>query len=379
MFKQKIKYFYYTVVTFLIFSNINILAQTKDMSNGIYEDVYISKKIEQLDKNNDKVFSKNENERTWNRLKYLDIDKNNAIDIEELRKIKIPYLDNGGERKLNILYKETKEENLYLDIYYPKNRVEGQKLPVVFYTHGGGWATGSRHGASNASFKVVHTALLEKGFCVVSISYRLWGKNGTTSMRDCVIDAKDALRYLSKNNEALGVDKNRFYSFGDSAGGQMAQMLLLSSSESLEGDPLLAKHNYKMIAGVSWYGPCDFEKTTLFNHDDRPNFRDRFGPRILKPDTKPKDKLMLYREMSPINYIEKTSPPLLMIQGDSDTTIPVKHAYYMEEKAKKIEAPVTIMIIKNAGHNWRRVEKDITPTRKEIIDATVDFFVANLK
>ena len=354
-------------------------AQTDDQSNGAYRESYIKKSWKKLDKNKDGKFSKKENERSWKRFKKLDTNKNEFISKEEFREIKIPYLNHGGERKLNVLYKKTKEEDLYLDIYYPKNKKEGQKLPVVIYTHGGGWAAGSRHGAANASFKKVHTALLEKGFCVVSVSYRLWKKGGDVTMRDCVIDSKDALRYLSKHSKKLGIDSNRFFSFGDSAGGQLSQMLLLSSPESLKGEPSLAKYSYKMIAGVSWYGPCDFEKTSLFNHDDRANFKDRFGQRITKPNTKPEDKLALYKEMSPINYLNKNSSPLLMIQGNKDTTIPVKHAYYMAEKAKKVGAPVTTLIVENAGHNWRKVENDIMPTRESIIETTIDYFVAHLK
>ncbi|WP_299668781.1 carboxylesterase family protein [uncultured Polaribacter sp.] len=157
-------------MTFPFFKGIS---QTNDQSKGVYNAIYITNTWGKLDKNKDNKFSKNENERTWNRYKYLDTNNNNEVFPEEFSKIKIPYLDNGGVRKLNVLYKETKEENLYLDIYYPKNRKEGQKLPVVIYTHGGGWAAGSRHGASNASFKTVHMDLLEKGFCVVSVSYRL--------------------------------------------------------------------------------------------------------------------------------------------------------------------------------------------------------------
>ena len=79
--------------------------------------------------------------------------------------------------------------------------------------------------------------------------------------------------------------------------------------------------------------------------------------------------------MSPVNYLTKDSPPLLMIQGDKDTTIPVKHAYYMQEKAKAIEVPVEVLIVKNAGHNWRRVDADIAPSRHEIVERTVQFFV----
>ena len=79
--------------------------------------------------------------------------------------------------------------------------------------------------------------------------------------------------------------------------------------------------------------------------------------------------------MSPVNYLSKDSPPLLMIQGNQDTTIPVKHAYRMKRQADELSAPVDVVIVENAGHNWRRVGADIAPTRKEIVDRTVKFFV----
>jgi dipeptidyl aminopeptidase/acylaminoacyl peptidase len=132
------------------------------------------------------------------------------------------------------------------------------------------------------------------------------------------------------------------------------------------------------VAGVSWYGPCDFEKTDLFNHDDRADFRDRFAARILRTPASPEEKLARYREMSPINYLNRRSAPLLMIQGDQDTTIPVKHAYHMKEKAAAVRAPVEIMIVKHAGHNWRQVGAPIAPSRDEIVRRTVDFFSTHL-
>ena len=92
----------------------------------------------------------------------------------------------------------------------------------------------------------------------------------------------------------------------------------------------------------------------------------------------PADKLRLYREVSPVNYLRKESPPLLMIQGDKDTTIPVHHAYYMQEKAQACAAPVEIFIVKNAGHNWREVDAPIDPSTDDIIQRTVDFLVAEL-
>ena len=287
------------------------------------------------------------------------------------------YLETRGERRLEITYKQVGKKELKLDLYYPTAK-RTEKCPVILFTHGGGWAAGNRYKAASGSFGVVFQRLIEEGFAVAPVSYRLAKKDSNVAMRDCVIDCKDAIRYLAMNSDSLDIDPQRVCVMGDSAGGHIAQMLLLAKPEQLPGDEKLASTSYTMIAGVSWYGPCDFENTDLFNHDDRPDFRDRFADRILGSDSGPKNKLTRYQEVSPVNYLMKDSPPLLMIQGDKDTTIPVKHAYYMKTKADAVGAPVEIMIIKNSGHNWRRVDADIDPSRETIIERTVQFFVDQL-
>lgn len=287
-------------------------------------------------------------------------------------------LETGAERRLDVVYKAVGKQKLQFDMYYP---VAGaaRPCPVIIYTHGGGWAAGSRFGAASGGFAPLFKALVKEGFCIVSVDYRLYSKEGTVRMRDCVTDSKDALRYVVKHAEELDVDPQQLFVFGDSAGGHIAQMLLLTPPESLPGDEALRDVSYTVKAGLSWYGPCDFEKESLFNHDDRPDFRDRFGPRIIPAGVSPEEKLRLYREMSPINYLTKDSPPLLMIQGDKDTTIPVKHAYHMEARAKELDAAVETLIVKNSGHNWRKVGADIEPTRTEIMQASIDFFQAQWK
>ncbi|MDA7920644.1 alpha/beta hydrolase [Verrucomicrobiales bacterium] len=287
-------------------------------------------------------------------------------------------LETGFPRKLDVVYKTLGKRELKFDMYYPAEGA-AKPCPVIVYTHGGGWAAGSRYGASSGGFAPLFKDLTSRGFCVVSVEYRLYSKEGTVRMRDCVIDSKDAIRYLVRNREEYEIDPENLFVFGDSAGGQIAQMLTLSPPTSLPGDADLAEVDYQVRAGLSWYGPCDFEKESLFNHNDRHDFRDRFGPRIVNADDSPEEKLRLYREMSPITYLKKGSPALFMIQGDRDTTIPVKHAYYMEERAKELDAPVTILIIKNAGHNWRKVDADISPTRNELVAASAQFFVDQLK
>ncbi|MCM2369626.1 alpha/beta hydrolase [Aporhodopirellula aestuarii] len=284
------------------------------------------------------------------------------------------YLETAGERMLNVVYKQVDRKQLCLDLYYPTGGADGN-CPLVIYTHGGGWAAGNRHGVTKPLFEPLFTKLIEKGFCVASVDYRLARNGSGVLMRDCVTDCKDAVRYLCKNSDSLKLDPTRFFVMGDSAGGQIAQMLLLSPPHSLPGDVNLAKVSYNVVAGVSWYGPCDFENVELFKTSDPTKNPDRFGARIHNSGASTEDKLALYREMSPINYLTKDSPPLLMIQGDKDTTIPVMHALHMQSKAKELNAPVEVLIIHNAGHNWRKVDADIEPSFEVIVNRSVQFFV----
>lgn len=68
-----------------------------------------------------------------------------------------------------------------------------------------------------------------------------------------------------------------------------------------------------------------------------------------------------------------------MIQGDSDTSIPMKHAHYMKKKADELNALVEVMMIKNLGHDRRRVGADIESNKEVIFEETVRFFVEQNK
>ena len=134
------------------------------------------------------------------------------------------YLRSKGEQKLDLPYKIVGKKELCLDIYYPSGK-PGNHLPTLIFTHGGGWAAGSKLGISKGALSQAALRLLDAGFCVVSVEYRLCDEGNKIAIRDCVIDCKDAARYLAKHSESLGLDPKRFFVLGDSAGGQIAQML----------------------------------------------------------------------------------------------------------------------------------------------------------
>ena len=53
----------------------------------------------------------------------------------------------GGEAgaiQCDVVYKTTPQGPLKLDLHYPESPKPGAKYPLVLFTHGGGWATGSK-------------------------------------------------------------------------------------------------------------------------------------------------------------------------------------------------------------------------------------------
>src|SRR5258706_2148142 len=67
----------------------------------------------------------------------------------------------------NIVYSKTKERELKLDIFYPKEKTADKRIAIIFI-HGGGWRSGN---------KTMHFPLLQqlaaRGFVCINPEYRL--------------------------------------------------------------------------------------------------------------------------------------------------------------------------------------------------------------
>lgn len=281
--------------------------------------------------------------------------------------------EGGGEVRCDVIYKRVGQKSLGLDLHYPATTVPKTGYPLVVFIHGGGWSKGNKTiGEKGVRFLGVQ-ALNEAGFCVASVDYRLCTQDGAITIRECVIDCMDAVRYLAMQAAELSLDANHVFTIGDSAGGHLAQMVLLSPPASFPGGPALADADFRLVAGVSWYGPCDFEKSELFRRPDGTGDAERFMNRLLRGDEGAEEKLATIRELSPVNYLKADMPPLLMLQGDQDPTIPVHHARYMKKRAEAVKAPVEVVIIENASHGWKGIDGKPHPDLDEIIGKTVGF------
>jgi para-nitrobenzyl esterase len=145
----------------------------------------------------------------------------------------------------------TSEDCLYLDIYTPAGARPGDRLPVVFWMHGGGFTQGTGVIYSGQRFSSLTNAIF------VSINYRL-GAYGYLALSELnsasphaagnygLLDQIAALKWVKANIGAFGGDAHNITIDGQSAGAASVCDMLASP---------LARGLFER--GVIESGPCN--------------------------------------------------------------------------------------------------------------------------
>ena len=362
-----------------------LFAQDPDLAKELgfavdstYQQTALEYNFAKLDKNQDGAIDP-QDKGAWRSLKRYDANGDGKVEQAEYSPAyKAP--ENADRVLRDVIYKTVVGKNCLVDIYLPK-AAPGEKVPLVYFTHGGGWGAGSKE--INGNVEDLFGELLGKGFACASASYRLVklkNKDDEATMLTCVIDCMDGMRFLVKHAEALQIDSSKVIPFGNSAGGHIALMLTYAPAEKFTGDADLESVELQPLAGMSWYGPVDFTNSDLFvadveGFDKNP---DRFGSRMKKgePATSYADASdsmkELMKKLSPIVYLKPDSPAMFTMHGNLDTTIPQKHSQALAAKAKEIGADVQYLPVNNAGHGWRG---DCDPAWSKIRERMVEFVV----
>jgi acetyl esterase/lipase len=272
--------------------------------------------------------------------------------------------------RTGIVYKTAEGVSLDLAVFSPPEK-RYEKTPLMVFIHGGGWAKLDKTVVFNPLFRGTLDRLLQNGFACAAIEYRLRGQGGCT-VYDCVVDCKDALRFLVKHAEEYGFDPERVGVWGGSAGGHLSLMTALAPHDLFPGDPRLNGVNPQLRC-VAAYFPATtlvvpevlagsvFEKQTLF-----PSFLG--GPY--------EEKKELARKLSPAEYLNSHSPPVLLLHGDQDEILPLQNSVYMLELAAERNADVELVTVTNGMHGFRG--KDIRPSMPEIQRTAAEFMIRSV-
>lgn len=120
-----------------------------------------------------------------------------------------------------VVYKSYADRDLHMNIC--KAVGASEPVPVVFFTHGGGW----RAGDHNSMLKVARYMAKYSGFAAVSVQYSLVGQTDTY-IETSVQDLRDALTWLGAHAEEYNLDISRVAFVGNSAGGHLSAVMAMT-------------------------------------------------------------------------------------------------------------------------------------------------------
>ena len=105
----------------------------------------------------------------------------------------------------------------------------------------------------------------------------------------------------------------------------------------------------------------------MTNHEQDLPIRGGLSPSLQALFDRPKEitpeSLALLREISPLNHIHAGLPPVLLIHGDADKTVPIQQSYDYQARLKENGVPCDLIVIPGGVHGlarWSEIAPDYT-------------------
>jgi acetyl esterase/lipase len=230
-------------------------------------------------------------------------------------------------------------------------------------------------------------SIAARGYVVASVEYRL---SGEAPFPAAVQDVKAAIRWLRTHAAEFVIDKARAVVWGGSAGGQLAALVGASCGASnLEPPSAVANqrpepggmssttaHPQRVLAAesdcvqgvVTWYGIFDFSAP-------RGDVEYRYlgcAPGKCSP--------AMLAAAGAISYVDPKDPPVLMIHGVNDRTVPIaqSRSYLAALRAKGVKGE--LVEIPGVDHSFTGENPQATRDASlRALNQTLAFIDATLK
>lgn len=267
------------------------------------------------------------------------------------------HLADGTKILSDIQYTEVDGVALRLNAVLPPEPAH-KPYPMVVYFHGGAWRTGNRRSGMRYLLP-----LARAGYACFSVDYRLTHQAQFPAQ---AFDCKSAVRWVRAHAGEYNGDPDHIAVMGSSAGGLLALLLGLSNGaaelEGEVGDCLDTSSDVQLT--VNWFGPSD-----LRTPDD---VLDKWEKMIMREllGGLPSELPELAAMASPVTYIDANDPPVLIIHGTADETVPVEtsRVLFSELDAANVEAEY--IEVEGGGHGNFRFT---SPNQDELIGMMVEF------
>jgi dipeptidyl aminopeptidase/acylaminoacyl peptidase len=233
--------------------------------------------------------------------------------------------------------------------YYPPANAgfeapPGEAPPLIVQSHGGP----TSHAVPELDREYLFWT--SRGFGVVDVNYR--GSSGYgRAYRDKlqgtwgVVDSEDCVRAAQHLADAGEADGARLTIRGGSAGGYATLCALVFHDA--------------FAAGASYYGVADAEALATDTH----KFESRYLDGLIGPYPERAD---LYRERSPIHFVERLRAPVIIFQGLEDEIVPPNQAETMVAALAANGIPHAYLAFAGEQHGFRKRETNIRCLEAEL-------------
>lgn len=221
----------------------------------------------------------------------------------------------------NLSYSDYGDFSL-LDIYVPED-AEGE-LPVIVHTHGGAFCYGSKE-----VYQFYCMSLAKQGFAVVNYNYRL---SYEYSFPAPIEDLNQLLTWLCVHEREYGLDMQRVFLAGDSAGANISYVYMtLYSNEAYRKLFALTPPKIKLLGGLLNCGPYDFAAM----EDETEQQLDIVDAYYQKPYSR-------YGALiDTFSFVNENFPPCYIMTANKD---------FFREEAVKLDAKLTAL---GAAHTFK--------------------------
>jgi acetyl esterase/lipase len=226
---------------------------------------------------------------------------------------------------------------LELDLYLPQGPGGGGPWPVIVHVHGGGWRRGSRREPLPALGQDFYESLAARGFAVAAADYRLSGEARFPAPLE---DVRAAFGWVRDHAAEYGLDGDRVFGWGDSAGGHLVLLAALTGTAMRRvvawfpvTDLLGLPSDVAAAGGAPDAGPDSREALLLG------------APAESVPD--------LARQASPVTHASAGAPPVLLMHGAADDLVPPAQSVRLAQALRAAGSPAELELVRGATHMWR--------------------------
>ena len=286
-------------------------------------------------------------------------------------------------------FKDVGDCAIKLDVY--TGIADGGLRPIIVTIHGGALIMGARSPIQTDLF----SPLIEKGFAVVSIDYRLAPE---TKLPEIIKDVQAAFAWLHEHAaDRFGGDPDRIAVQGGSAGGYLALMTGICIQPRPKA--LVSHFGFGDIVGEWQSRPDPYYCTKPMITKEEAMSAVGEGTPCGNPQGKRRNDFYLYCRQQgvwpneitgldprvapesfvpfcPVKNVTAEYPPTLLAHGTDDTDVPYVLSVQMADALKNAGVEHELISLDGAGHGFSHAKPE---DYKKVLDRTTAFFVQYLR